>query len=102
MPRTVSEIRRMAGRLNSISRHMPWVQTALLPFYHKMAMVCLTAEDVEELVPHWETVQQCLLNAKHLYVPPPRAPLALRIDSASRIFLQGIRRAARPPPLDVA
>ncbi|KAJ2457696.1 hypothetical protein GGF42_002523 [Coemansia sp. RSA 2424] len=65
MPRMVSEIRRMAGGLNSISRHMPCVQTALLPLYQRTATVRLTAEDVEELAPHWETVRKCLLNQGH-------------------------------------
>ncbi|KAJ2332443.1 hypothetical protein GGI00_002786 [Coemansia sp. RSA 2681] len=75
MPRTVSEIRRMAGGLNSTSRHMPWVQAALLPFYQKTAKVRRTAGD--------EPVQQCLLSVKHLYVPPTGVPLTLRVDAAS-------------------
>ncbi|KAJ2459702.1 hypothetical protein GGF42_001300 [Coemansia sp. RSA 2424] len=83
MPRTISEIRRMPCGLNSISRHLPWVQAALLPFYQKTAKVCLTARDMEELAPHWQTVRQCLSNVEHLYVPPPGAPLTLRVDTAS-------------------
>ncbi|KAJ2840480.1 hypothetical protein FBU31_000378 [Coemansia sp. 'formosensis'] len=70
MPRTVSEIWHLAGGINSISRHLPWVQVALLPFYQLTGRSRLTKDDLAELEPHWQTLRNFILNVEHLYIPP--------------------------------
>ncbi|PIA12518.1 hypothetical protein COEREDRAFT_12671 [Coemansia reversa NRRL 1564] len=83
MPRTVTEVRQMAGGINAISAHLPWVQAALLPFYAKTGKKRLTKEDRAELRPKWDDLIACLQDTHSLYIPPPGAPLTLRVDAAA-------------------
>ncbi|KAJ2506309.1 hypothetical protein GGI11_006707, partial [Coemansia sp. RSA 2049] len=82
MPRTITQIQRMAGGINAISDHIPWVQAALLPFYLNVGQKRLTKADIEELTPKWKDLQEALLDTRSLYIPPHGAPLTIRVDAA--------------------
>jgi len=82
-PRTIKEIRVMAGGISSISTHLPWTQPLLVPFYEMLdGRKRLTKKDKEKLVPHWETIKKALMTVQYLYIPPPNTSLTLRVDAA--------------------
>ncbi|KAJ2809220.1 hypothetical protein H4R20_000284 [Coemansia guatemalensis] len=43
----------------------------------------LSKAELESLEPHWRDLKVCLMDIKHLYIPPRGTPLTLHVDAAS-------------------
>ncbi|KAJ1728368.1 hypothetical protein LPJ61_004068, partial [Coemansia biformis] len=81
-PMMVSSIRCLCSGINSISKHIPWLQVLLALFYEAMGKAQLTKVDQDALHQPWAALQQVLFNVHNLYIPLPGTPLVLHTDAA--------------------